>query len=426
MSPLKERVLSALRWSERYTKTDMVYLSTSGWWMNLGTLVISVCSLALYIVFARVLPPEVYGTYQYLLSGAAIVGALTLTGLNGAVARAVARGHEGTVRKAVAVQIRWSIVPFLASCAVAAYYLLEGTLILALGFFLIGILAPIINTFSIYASFLQGKKDFRRGFWFGMGWNIPYYLALIATAFLSPTVLALLFASLGVQAAALGIAYARTLHAHRPNNKIDVEAISYGKHLSVMGLGGVVVTQIDTILAFHFLGPAAVALYSFATAIPERLSGFFKFIPSAALPKFSEKSPAQVRKAFGSRLWIAVLCMTLFAGAYALAAPFLFQILFPAYLESVPYSQLYALVIVASLGGLFTTALTAQRDLKGLYVFTVISPIVQIVLQVLGAVFYGLWGLIVARLAAQFFSLLLAALLLFKRTKGSYGDIPAA
>ena len=415
------RITALLRWSERYTKTDMVYLAGSGWWMNLGTLVISVCSLVLYIVFARLVSPEVYGTYQYLLSGAAIVGALTLTGMNSAVARAVAQGREGTVYAAVAAQARWSVVPFLAAGTVSAYYLFVGDLLLAAGFLLIGIFAPLIHTFNVYSSYLQGKKDFERGFWFGMGWNIPYYLALIGTAFVAPAVLVLLFVSLFVQAAGLGIAYLRTIRTHRPNSDRDPEAISYGKHLSVMGLMTVVVGQVDTILAFHFLGPVAVAVYSFATAIPERLTGFFKFLPAAALPKLAEKSSSEVRAAFGPRVWLAVLAMTACSLAYLLAAPLIFHVLFPAYADAVPYSQLYAFMIVASLGGLFTTALTAQRKLKDLYAFTVISPLVQVLLQIGGVIFFGLWGLIAGRLIAQFFSFFLAAFLLFKKDRKGNG-----
>ena len=147
------------------------------------------------------------------------------------------------------------------------------------------------------------------------------------------------------------------------------------------------------------------------------MTGFFKFLPAAALPKLAEKSSIEVRAVFGPRLWLAVFFMTLCSLAYLLAAPAIFRVLFPAYVDAVPYSQLYAFIIIASLSGLFTTALTAQRKLKDLYAFTVISPIVQIVLQICGVMFYGLWGLVAGRLIAQFFSLLLAAFLLFRNER---------
>jgi O-antigen/teichoic acid export membrane protein len=415
MTRAKTHLIGILRGMERFTGTDMVYLTSSGFWMNLGTVVISGLSLLLYIVFAHTLSKETYGTYQFLLSGAAIISALTLTGMNSAVARATAQGNDGTVRKAVAVQLRWSIVPFLAALLASLFYLSQENLLLSAGFLMIGFFSPIMGAFSVYAAFLQGKQDFRRGFWYGMGWNVPYYACLILAAYVAPSVLVLIFISLGVQAAGLAIAYYRTMRAYRPSKKVDGASIGYGKHLSLMGLGNVVATQIDTILAFMLLGPAAVAVYGFATAIPERLVGFFKFLPAAALPKFSRKSDSEMRSAFGKRLWIAAAGMASFAAAYAIAAPLLFSILFPQYVDSVPYTQAYAVIIIASISGLFTAALTSQANVKKLYLFNFLSPTLQLALQVVGILTFGLWGLIVSRVLASFLSLGLAAALVLRR-----------
>jgi len=393
----------------------MVYLLQSGWWINLGTVIISVFSLLLYMVFARILPPEVYGTYQYLLSGAALIGALTLSGMNNAIARAVARGNDRTLYSANWTQARWSIVPFSIALIVAFYYYLHGTTTLFIGFLCIGFLTPFISIFGTYASFLQGKQDFRHGFWYGMGWNVPYYIGLIIVSYLYPSTIALLFTSLGIQAAAQGIAYYRTIRAYRPQEESDESSIRYGKHLSVLSFGTVVATQIDTIVAFHFLGPAAVALYSFATAIPERLAGFFKFIPTAALPRFSNKSSMEIRGAFGRRVWYAIFSMFIFVLIYIFAAHSIFSLLFPTYTDAVPYSQVYSLIIVSSIAGLFTSALTAQQNIKELYAYTIGVPIAQIALQTIGIIMYGLWGLIIARLVSQSLAAAFAFILLFRK-----------
>lgn len=415
MSSLKDRLHRLLRASERYTATDMVYMAESGLWLTLGTITISLCSLVLYIVFARVLPKEVYGTYQFFLSVAAIIGSLGLTGMNSAVARAVARGYEGTFRMAVRAQLRWGLLPFLIALALAGYYALHGNATLAVGLVVIGVFAPLVNALNTYAAFLQGKREFRRGYLYGLIWNLPFYGVLIVCAFLFPGALVLLTANLLVQVVMLFVVYRRTLRTFKPNDEVDPDALAYGRHLTVMNVIGMVNAQIDLVLAFHFLGAAQTAVYSFATAVPERLSGLFKFLPTAALPKLSEKSPAGIRMAFGKRIWWVALAMAVLTALYALAAPALFAFLFPAYTEAVPYSQLYGLMIVASLSGLFTTALTAGRNVKELYVFNILSPTFQILLQLAGVIVWGLWGLIIARLGAQFLSLLLALVLLFRK-----------
>ena len=89
MPPIIER---GLLWSEKYIKTDMVYLARSGFWLlfGQGTTLLSV--LALSIVFANFLPKETYGTYKYILSLTGIFSIFTLPGMTTALIRATARG----------------------------------------------------------------------------------------------------------------------------------------------------------------------------------------------------------------------------------------------------------------------------------------------------------------------------------------------
>jgi O-antigen/teichoic acid export membrane protein len=124
----------------------------------------SASSFILAIAFANLLPAEVYGAYQYLLSFSAIIGALTLTGMNHAITQSVARGHEGEMRHAVALQLSWGCVPFFASLAGAGYFLFQGDQSAAIGMIAIGILVPLANAFNTYSAFLSGRKKFKLGF----------------------------------------------------------------------------------------------------------------------------------------------------------------------------------------------------------------------------------------------------------------------
>jgi len=418
MHPLKDRLHTLLRFSERYTKTDMVSLASGGFWMTLGTIVSTLGSLALYVVLANTVSKEEYGIYQYLLSGSAIIGALTLTGMNTAVARAVARGFEGAVRRAVRLQLTFGIFPFLVAEAAALYYLFNDNIVLALGFCVIGIGMPIINAFNTYGAFFHGKSDFRRAFFYGLAWHLPFYGALIITAFFSPAALALLVVNLLTQGVATILLYRQVVRTQIRNDSHDPETLPYGTHLSVMNIPSTVAAQIDAVLVFHFLGAVPLALYSFATAVPERLAGFFKFLPTAALPKLSEKNPQDIRNAlFGVRIWLAIGAVCGAAIAYIFIAPYLFSFVFPAYLDAVPYSQWYSLIFFAVIGNLFVTGLTANRSVKALYVFNIVTPVAQIMLQVGGILLYGLWGLIAGRLAATAFSLLLSFLLLLSHSR---------
>ncbi len=412
--PLKHLLAKLLRRSERYVKTDTVYLIRSGFWSNLGTITVSLGSLVLYIVFSHFVSKEDYGTYQYLLSVGAIIGAFTLTGMNSAVTRAVAQGYEGALRQSVQIQMKWNIVPLLGSWVLGGYYLFHHNLTLGWGLVLIGIFVPINNTLNTYTALLGGKKDFRRAFLFGLWWNIPYYIAVSVAAYYFKAALILLAANLITQCIGLFVAYRHTLRAYTPNKQTDPGAMRFGNHLSVMGLFGSIANQADNILVFHFLGPAQLALYSFATAIPSRIGSLFKFIPNAALPKFAERTPAEIRVGFARRLALGTLVSIFFALGYILVARFIFTIFFPAYLAAVPYSLLYAFSLASLMSGVVMTALTAAGNMRSLYIYNVVSPLLLLGMQFSGIIFFGLWGLIAGRVLAEFLLFLFLCVLYWR------------
>ncbi|MBY0111030.1 oligosaccharide flippase family protein [Patescibacteria group bacterium] len=416
MDYLKTRALQALRWSEQYTKTDMVYLAGSGFWINLGVVLTSLFSLALYTVFARTLSPETYGIYQYFLSAGGLLGALTLTGMNSAVIRAVARGNEGMFRSSLRTQLRWGLIPLAVALCIAGYYFLRGNVPFGVGFVILGIFVPLTYSLNTYGAYLIGKKDFKRSFTYNLWVNLLFYSALILAAFAHASALILLVVHFVSQAIAHYIAHRRTLRVHPPNETTDKETSAFGGHLSVMGILGTVAQQLDNFLVFHFLGPATLAVYAFATAIPDRLGGLLKFIPASMLPMLATQTEEATKEALSwSRMvWVVVL-VALLAGAYALIAPFIFMILFPTYMAAIPFSQVYALSMITTVGSIFSAALIAQRQIRSLYVFNTALPVIGIILQFFGIALYGLWGLITAKILVALVLTVSASFLLLRR-----------
>src|SRR5688572_902048 len=126
MKALIARAERVLRWSEKYLKTDMVYLAKGGFWLTLGQAVSSAAGVLLIIGFANLLPKEAYGTYKYVLSIAGVLAAFSLTGMSVAVTQAVARGMDGMLRVAAKIQLRWGLLVTLAASAFGIYYLANG------------------------------------------------------------------------------------------------------------------------------------------------------------------------------------------------------------------------------------------------------------------------------------------------------------
>ena len=110
MQKLKSKAHNILRWSEKYTKTDMVYLAKGGSWFALGTALSWLISFGTALAFANLIPKETFGAYQYVLSIVGIFGIMTLTGMNTAISRAAARGKDGSLFEALKEKIRWGLL----------------------------------------------------------------------------------------------------------------------------------------------------------------------------------------------------------------------------------------------------------------------------------------------------------------------------
>lgn len=397
-SKLKETLYKATRWTERHTKTDMVYLLRTGFWGNAGIITSSLFGLGLYVIFGHYLTQEQYGLYQYLLTLSVFINAFTLTGMNAAVTRSVARGYEGTLRSSVRLQLVWAIVPFLLAAAGALYYFLNGNHLLAGGLLTLGIFTPLANTFNTYASYLAGKLEVRRAFLYNFAGNVPYYTGVAVCAILFNEALPVLIANCVLNTIILYITYQSTLRTQKPNPEVDPEARRYGSHLSIMNVPLIILGSLDGILAFQFLGPAGLAFYSFATAIPDQMGKFLKFLPSAALPKFAVSDENALRSSMGRKLLQVFAVSTLLAGTYLVLAPVIFKLLFPQYLAAVPYSQLYAISLLLLGSTIVTTALIAKQRVRDLYIFNISSSVTQTVIQLVGVMFWGLAGLIIGKI----------------------------
>jgi len=95
---MKERIINFLRWTQNHTKTDMVYVVSGGFWWMTGKVGLFLISFATMAAFARWLPKEGYGTYQFVLSGLALLSIFTLPGVNTAIVKSIAQKKRGNAR----------------------------------------------------------------------------------------------------------------------------------------------------------------------------------------------------------------------------------------------------------------------------------------------------------------------------------------
>lgn len=395
-SPLKH-AHDLLRWSERYTQTDMVYLAKGGFWLVAGQAGAAITAFVFSILVANFLPQEAFGSYRYISSLISIVGAISLSGLGITIIRKVARGDDMALRRGFARTIQWSLPMMFCFFVVAAYYAYQGNYIFALAVLVGGLAMPFINGASLFNAYWNGKKDFKKQTLYWTGANVittgcigiailltDHITTLVSVFFVASAVSNLIFYWLTVK------------NVPKTPYKKDEEEARDGLHQSIINFLMMLSGQIDKIIVFQLMGPAQLAIYTFAVAIPEQLRGTAKTFARITLPRFAEQSIDHIRASIGNKIWRFALIASLLAIGYGVVAYPLFTFVFPQYLESIPYTIALSFLIVGGIGAAPLSALQAHARHKELYIHAIVSSALQVISTVVLIWYYGLWGAVTA------------------------------
>lgn len=421
---MKALLYKLLRKSEKYTKTDMVYLAKGGFWLTLGQIVSSIASFLLAIAFANLLPKETYGTYKYILSILAILSITTLPGMGVAITQAVARGYDKSLSSALKLKIRWGLLGALASLGIATYYWLNHNETLSISFLIVAIFLPFMDTFNVYINFLEGKKNFRISTKFRIIIRILATSIMVATLFITNNIFIILLSYLLSYTVLRFIFVKITLNKYVNNTTSDLSAMSYGKHLSLMSILNLIAGQLDKILIFHYLGAAPMAIYAIAMAMPEEIKGVLRNIQSLALPKFAAQPEQEIKKTILSKIIKFTSLIAVFVVIYILIAPYVFEIFFPQYLESITYSQIFAISLISASANLPLAALQSKKAKKALYIYNACTAILHIILLVVMMYFWGLMGAILAKVIYRYLNFFLIYFIFQKNIDTTASDLP--
>ena len=401
---LREKFLQFLSWSEKYTRMDMVYFVESGFWVTVGQVVASGTSFALALAFANLLPQEIYGQYQYVLGLAGLLGALTLTGLETSVVQAVARGFEGALKTAFWENLKWSAVFIAVAFSMSFYYyFFHGDQLLAISFLIIAIFVPFISSANLYLPFLNGKKEFRTKVVYEAFSKIFFGIFIVSAILFSGRIAVLIIAYFSAQFITAIFFYWRALKKYRPNREIDPGLIRYAGHLSVLNILDIIASNLDKVLVFNYLGAIPLAVYSFAIGVPEQTKPFLKGLTNIILPRFSERTESDIRANLANKILKLFIFNLVIVMAYIALAPFFYRAFFPAYGESVLYSQIFSLSMLAGSITPIEIFLLAKKKIKEQYVIRLSVSIFQIAAVAVLTVWMGLLGLILARVITRFF-----------------------
>ncbi len=382
--------------SERYLKTDIRYLASGGFWMSTNYLVQVAFGVITTIALANLLPKEALGMYQFILATAGLIGAFTLTGMGTAITRAVAQGHDGVLRSGIRTKLKWSTGVVAASLVLAGYYAVMGNNDLVIAFVIVGICTAITESFILYESYLIGKKAFEHTVTLGL-WRKPLpVIALLATLSFTTHVPTLIGAYLGTTMLSTLLVYAAVRKKYTPTYEEHPETIAYSKQLSIMNILHLVAAQADKVLLWYLLGPVAVASFTIAQLATRYSSGIAGTLSHVAFPKVAARDLPTLQATLPRKVNLFILAMIPFMLVYILAVPFIFNLLFPQYPESIPLAQVLGLLFLLIPGGVYAQVLTAHKQTRALYLLNTIIPTIKLLLLASFIALFGIWGAVSA------------------------------
>ncbi len=416
MKKLLNSIDVSLNWIGNRLKTDVNYLVKSSFWLTFGQGLTSLSSFGLAIAFAHFVPKETYGTYKYIISISAIVSTFMLTGIGAAVVQAVARGYDATLHAAFKISMKWSVFMVVGSLAAAVYYFFQGNTILAVSLVVIGLITPFLKSFEIYDAYLGGKKQFKRSAAYNVIEDLGSALAIFITMFFTNNAAIFVLVFFATNVITKGFFYrliSKEIKANHLEEKVDYDAFNYSKHLSLINILLNISAQIDKIIVFHYLGAAELAIYSFARAMPQQIRAGLASLGSIVMPRFAARSTNEVIDGIPKKFFLSLLVLGPVVIAYIIAAPYIYKIFFPQYMDSVFYSQIYATFLLI-MGNLSDTAITAKKAIKEKYILSIGMSLFSLILMLILVQFWGILGIILAIVITKFVNSIVSFILVVR------------
>ncbi len=403
---MKEKVIQFLRWTEKYTETDMLYAVKGGFWIMFGKIGIFLIAFLKMLAFGRWLDQEIYGIYSFIISMVAILTISSLPGIETSLVKAIAKKKEGTLDLAVKERIKYSLLGSFASLVAASWYFYNQNVNLGVAFIILAIFLPFQSSFKTFSSFWIGRKDFEKQSKYSLASGALVASVMIPVIIFSNNPIIIVLAFLISHSIFEGIFYFKTSR-QKTNNDVFKEAIIFGKSLTIIGAINQFAANVDKIILWKFFGPVQLAIYSFAQVPIQQIRGAIP-ITYLALPKIGENGAGNMKEGIIKKFKKLFFLSIPLAGAGALIAPLFYRIVLPQYVDSIPYFQAFCFLIALSPFALLGATLIAEMKKREIYIMQTTAPILKMILFFALIPFWGIWGVVAAIVIAETFSGLLS------------------
>lgn len=347
---------------------------------------------------ARSMSRESFGEYNMVLNAIGVLTIFSLSGLNNSIMQAVARGYAGTYRATVPIAFASSFLASVVLIVLGGWYYWRGHLQLAQGLVIAAFLFPLTHGLVQWKSVITGNGGFGRLLLHDGLAGVMTYGLIVASVLLYPGqyVLPIVVALVvpGIYNVLLTVLSYRQIPRDAP---VETRNVRYGIETSVFSSLGAIGSNLDRLLLFFFLSPAALAVFVAAGRLPDLLSGAMQDVSAVLAPRLAKYDSYTERLdrmfALLSVIYGTAIVLLAFTAMPALVV-FLFG---DAYADAVPYAQaLTCSVAIGYLANLRFRYIRSQIDARSFRDITLISSAVRLAAFVILVPPFGLVGAVVA------------------------------
>lgn len=396
----------------RIFNIDVKYLATGGFYLSLGQILSAFIGLGMTIAYANLIPQETFGTYRYILALYGIFAIGTLPGIDTAVTQSTIHNFDGSLRQGFVSKLKFGTLALLSGILYASYNFFSGNTELGYLILMMAFSLPIMEAGTVGVAYLNGKKLYKEWAGIDITTQIVSSLSLFCSMLITQNIFVLSFAYFIPYIVIRLYTVYIILPKYTTNDSIDPGLIQYGKHMTGFQIVTRIIGSIDQIALFHFLGPAQVAIFSLAQAIPMRLQSLLKISGLLALPKFANKSHQESAKILIDKILIFGIFIFVGCILFVITAPYIFTFLLPKYLSSTIYAQVLVFYTLSAVTYPFSSLLLANKRIKENYYVSTVSFITKIACVLIFVPIIGIWGAVIGVLISAFSSTIISITLL--------------
>ncbi|MDB4984164.1 MAG: hypothetical protein JWM20_343 [Patescibacteria group bacterium] len=383
-------------------------------WIIGGKIAIFLLSFSFITALANLVPKNVVGSYNYIIAVLTIASIATLPGMNNALARAVAKGFEGSVKPMMQKKVLFGFLGSIISLGFGISYWFSGNHLMGLAFLLAAPLVPMTDTYSEMAySFFQGRKDFKKTILLAVLCQACFSIPSLIIIFITHNLILITLSFFIFQTIGGLIVYGMI----KPTNSLrDKKSEELGFHFTLQNIPRIIASNIDTVIVYAVAGAPAAAIYTFAYTPMNKIEQLIP-IDILSLPDLAHQQNAP---GIGYKIWTRILILILImipiiAIGWVLA-PFAFHLLFPKFPESIFLFRILLITLITMPFVLPRTAFIAWGKNKELYINEIAAPCIRIVLMALLGIKFGALGVVIGIVIARFLEAGLVSIL-FSRLK---------